>query len=58
MISQGSWEFMGKVSYLTVKFGGHRPSGSRDIMVSVCHLTMQNHEVNELYDFIAWSPSR
>ena len=34
-----------KVSYLSAKFGGHRHSGSGDIIVFVCHLTLQDHVI-------------
>ena len=28
------------VSYVSVKFGGHRHSGSGDVMLLVCHMTL------------------
>ena len=31
-----------KVGYYIAKFGGHRHSGSRDILVFVCHMTLQD----------------
>ena len=47
-----------EVSYHPAKFGGHRHSGSRDIMIFVCHVTLQDHAVKTLYDFMVRSPSR
>ena len=34
-----------KVSYCPAKFGGHRHSGSGDIMAFVCHVTLQDHMI-------------
>ena len=39
------------------KFTGHRHFGSRDIMVFICHLTLQDHMIIALYDFKFKSPS-
>ena len=32
-----------KVSYHPAKYGGYRHTGSRDIMVFVCHVILLNH---------------
>ena len=34
-----------KVSYPLVKFGGHRYSGSKDVMVLVCDVILQDHVI-------------
>ena len=47
-----------KVSYHPAKFGGHRHSGSRDIIVFVCHVTLQDDVIKALNDFMVRSPSR
>ena len=39
-------------------FGGHRHSGSGDIMVFVCHVTLEDHMIKVLNDFMVGSPSR
>ena len=41
------------------KFDGHSHSGSVDMMVFVCHVTLQDHVIKSLYDFMmVRSPSR
>ena len=47
-----------QVSYHPAKFGGYRHSGSGDIMVFVCHVTLQDHVIKALIDFMVKSPSR
>ena len=47
-----------KVSYLSAKCRGHRPSGSEDIMVVVCYVILQNHAIKQSYKFMGRSPSR
>ena len=47
-----------KVNYHPAKFGGHRHSGSRDIIVFVCHVTLQDDVIKALNDFMVRSPSR
>ena len=37
------------------KFGGHSHSGSRDIIIFVCHVTMQDHVIKALCDFMVRS---
>ena len=32
-----------KVCHYSIKFGGHRHSGGRNIMIFVCHVTLQDH---------------
>ena len=44
--------------YLPMKFGGHRHSGSREIMIFVCHVTLEEHVIRALYDLLVRSPSR
>ena len=36
-------------------FGGHKHSGSGDIMVSVCHVILQEHVIKGSFDFIGES---
>ena len=45
-----------KISYHPVEFGGHRHSGNRDIMVLVCHVTLQDHVIKVLRNFKVTSP--
>ena len=55
---KGSCGVMGKSSsYHPAKFGGHKQSGSRDIMVFVCHLIFEDHVI-KTYDFMVRSPSQ
>ena len=42
-----------KVGYYNAKFGSHRRSGKKDIVV-----LLQDHEIEGSYDFIDRSPSR
>ena len=46
------------VSYHPAKFGGHRYSGSGDIMVLVCHVTSQSEAIKDSCDFIDRSTLR
>ena len=46
------------ISYHSVKFGGHRHSGSGDIMVFNYHVTLQDHMIKELFEFMIWRPSK
>ena len=39
------------VSYHPTKLVGHRHYVSRDIMVFVCHVTVEDHMVKVLYDY-------
>ena len=48
-----------KLSYHPSSFGGHgRSGGSRDIMVSVYHVTFQDQVITGKYDFIVRSSSK
>ena len=47
-----------KVHYHLAKFFGHRPFGSRDIMVSICHVILQDHVIKTLHNFMVTSPLR
>ena len=44
--------------HLPVMFSGHEHCGcgSRDIMVSVCQMILQNHVIKGLCDFMGGSP--
>ena len=42
---------MVKVSYHAAKFGGHRHSGSGDIMVLVCPMISHDHVIRGSCDF-------
>ena len=44
--------------YHPVNFGGHRHSDSREIMLFVCHVTLQDHLIRVLYDLLVRRPSR
>ena len=46
------------MSYHPVTFGGHRHFGSRETMIFVCHVTLEDHMINALYDLLVRSPSR
>ena len=39
-------------------FGGHNHSGSGDIKISVCHMTLQDNIIRALCNFIVRSSSR
>ena len=41
-----------KVSFHPARFGGHRHSGSRDILVFFCHVTLPDPEIKTLNDFM------
>ena len=43
-----------KITYHSAKFSGHKHSGSGDIMVFVCYMTLHDHVIKALFDFIAW----
>ena len=45
-------------SHHSAKFGCHRHSRNRDIMVLVCQVTLQDHIIKDLYDFMIRSLSR
>ena len=47
----------GKASYHLVKFVEGSHSGSKVIMILVCHLISLDHVIKGSYDFIGWSPS-
>ena len=58
---KGSFDFMGRnpsrqVTTLPnlVTIG----TGSRNIMVFICHVTLQDHVIKTLYSFVAWSPTK
>ena len=40
------------VSHHLTKFGSHRHSSSRDIIVLVCYAIFQNHVIKKSYDFM------
>ena len=44
-----------KVSYHRAKFSGHRHSGRGNIMVFICHVTLQDHTIKALHDFLVRS---
>ena len=46
------------MSYYSVKFGGHRHSDSREVMIFVCHVTLLDHVIRALYDLLVGSSSR
>ena len=46
------------VSHLLAKFSCDRHCGSGDIIVSVCHVILQNHMIKGSNDFMGGSPSR
>ena len=43
------------MSYRPIKFGGHRHSVSRDVMVFVCHVALQDHVIRASCDFMVTS---
>ena len=47
-----------KVSYHSAKIDDHKNSGKGDIMVSVCHVTFEDHVIKALDDFMVRRPSR
>ena len=47
-----------KVSYHPATFGSYRQSGVGDVMVFVCHVTLQDNVIKALYDFMVRSSSR
>ena len=47
-----------KVKYHFTKFDGHRHSSSGHIMVFVCLVTLQDHVIKVLNDFMYKSPLR
>ena len=46
------------VSYNPAKFGGHRHCVSRDIMVLVCHMILQDHITKGILNIMGRTPSR
>ena len=44
------------VSHHLAKFSCHKDCGNVDIMISVCHVILQNHVIKSLYDFMGGSP--
>ena len=46
------------MSYSPVKFGGHRDSGSEDIMALSCHVTLQDHVIKVFHNFLVKGLSR
>ena len=44
--------------YDPTKFGDHRPYGSGDIIVLVCHVISIDHVIKDSFDFMGRSPSR
>ena len=46
-----------KVSH-PAKFGGQKRCGSKDIMILVCHVTLQDHVIIWSIDFKGRGPSR
>ena len=59
-VIKGSWYIIGrsKGSYHSTEFGCHRHSCNRDMMVFVYHVTLQDHMIKALYDFMIRSLSR
>ena len=43
------------MSYHLAKFGGHRLSYSRDITGLILHVTLQDHVIKSLYEFMEGS---
>ena len=46
------------IRYYPVKFGGHRHSDSRDKVVLVCHVILQDHVIKGSCDVMRRSPSK
>ena len=46
-----------EVSYHPAKFGGHSHCGSVGIIILVCHVILQGHEIKEPFAFMGRSPS-
>ena len=46
------------LSHHPVKFTGYRHCGSRDLIVLVCHVILQDHVIKGLRDFMGRSTSR
>ena len=44
------------VSYHHAKFGGHSHSGSRDIMLLVCHVNSQEQVIKGSLNFMGGAP--
>ena len=44
-------------SHRPTKFGGHRHYGSRDIMVFVCPVILEDQVANGSFDFMGESPT-
>ena len=42
----------------STKVSGHKHSGSRDIIIFVCHVTLQDHVIRGLCNFMVRSPSK
>ena len=40
------------VFHVKTKFGGHRHCVSGDIIVHICHMTLQDHMIKALFDFM------
>ena len=47
-----------KGSYHSAKFGCHRHSCNKDMMLFVCHVTLQDQMITALYDFMIRSLSK
>ena len=47
-----------KGSYHSSKSGCHRHSSNTDLRVFICHVTLQEHVIKALYDFMIRSLSR
>ena len=45
------------VCHHSIKFGGHRHSGSRDIIICICYVTLQDYVIRVLCDFMVRNPS-
>ena len=47
-----------RVSCHHVEFGSYKLSNSRDMMVFVCQVTLQDHVIKIFYEFVGRSPLR
>ena len=47
-----------KRSHNPAKISGHRKFGSRGVMFFVCHMTLQDHMIKALYEFMVRNPPK
>ena len=53
---KGSCDFIGRNPSRSANFGGHRYPGNGDIMIFVCRVTLQEHVIKVLCNFMVRSP--